>query len=256
MSTIHDPVEHDLLAAAAPRHVDLARTLMQDIRNGRHPVGGQLPTEAELCAQYGLSRYAVRQAVQKLCSLGMVTRQAGVGTRVVADRPQTRYVQAMDTLSDLFHYAQGTTLRISLREKLTANEAQGAVLHCAPGAKWLHLGGVRYDGGEGQQPIALVDIYVDAAFSQVPGLGKTLDVPVYALIEEHFGIKITRVAQEIQGVLIEGAAAEALNVPPGSPGLRVIRTYFVRDKVVVVTTGVHPASRFSYTTSFQLTQGA
>ena len=256
MSTIHDPVEHDLLAVTAPRHLDLARTLMQEIRNGRPPVGELLPTEAELCTQYGLSRYAVRQAVQKLCSLGLVTRQAGVGTRVVSDRPQTRYIQSMDTLSDLLHYAQGTTLRLTTRERMTADEAHASLLRCTPGAKWLHLGGVRYGGDEARQPITLVDIYVDAAYSQVPGLGKTTDVPVYSMLEEHFGIKITRVEQQIQGVLIEGATAEALCVPSGSPGLCVIRTYFLHDKAIVVTTGVHPADRFSFSMSLQLAQAA
>lgn len=51
-----------------------------------------------------------------------------------------------------------------------------------------------------------------------------------------------------------GAQADALRVPDGSAGLGIIRTCFVHDKVVVVTTGMHPASRFSYSTTFQLAQ--
>ena len=244
------------LAATSPRHLDLARALMQDIRKGQPAVGELLPTEAELCSKWDLSRYAVRQAVQKLCSLGLVTRQAGVGTRVVSDRPQTRYIQSMDALTDLVRYAKGTTLRVSTRERVQADGGQAALLRCAPGAKWLHIGGVRFGGSAATEPIALVDIYVDTAFSQLPGLTKTLDVPVYTMIEERYGIKVTRVEQELQGLLIEGADADALQVPSGSAGLRIIRTYFVRDKVVEVTTGVHPASRFSYSMTFQLTQAA
>ncbi|WP_447751210.1 hypothetical protein [Pseudomonas nicosulfuronedens] len=37
--------------------------------------------------------------------------------------------------------------------------------------------------------------------------------PVYTLIEERYGIRVTRVEQENQGVLIEDAAAEALQAP-------------------------------------------
>lgn len=54
--------------------------------------------------------------------------------------------------------------------------------------------------------------------------------------------------------MIEGCDAEALQVPDPSPGLRIIRTYFVGEKVIEVTTGVHPANRFSYCMTFQLAQ--
>jgi GntR family transcriptional regulator len=256
MNNYQDDPDAAIFAASSPRHLDLARALTQDIRNGQPPVGGLLPTEAELCAKWGLSRYAVRQAIQKLCSLGLVTRQAGVGTRVVSDRPQTRYTQSMDALADLVQYAKGTTLQVSMRERMSADEAHAELLRCAPAAKWLHIAGVRYSGGKAAEPISLVDIYVEAAYGQLKGLTKALDVPVHTMIEEQYGIKVTRVEQELQGLLIEGAAAEALQVTSGSAGMRIIRTYFVRDKVIEVTTGVHPASRFSYSMTFNLTQSA
>ncbi|WP_374703643.1 hypothetical protein [Burkholderia sp. WAC0059] len=60
--------------------------------------------------------------------------------------------------------------------------------------------------------------------------------------------------QEIQSQLIGGIQAAALQVPDGSAGLRIVRTYFVRDQIIEVTTGLHPASRFSYSMTFQLTQ--
>ncbi|AET95598.1 GntR domain-containing protein (plasmid) [Burkholderia sp. YI23] len=36
--------------------------------------------------------------------------------------------------------------------------------------------------------------------------------------------------------------------------MRIIRTYFVRGKVIEVTSGVHPASRLSYSMIYHLTQ--
>lgn len=227
---------------------------MQEIHNGHPAVGELLPTEAELCEKWNLSRYAVRQAVQKLCSLGLVTRQAGVGTRVVSDRPLSRFMQVMDSPADLVGYAKGTTLRKSLCERINADECLTALLRCSPGVNWLHIAGTRYGSAPPNEAIALVDIYVDGAFSELPPLGATLDVPVYTMVEKQYGIKVTRVEQEVQGLLIEGTQADVLQVPEGSAGLRIIRTYFLRDKVIAVTTGVHPASRFSYSTTYQLTQ--
>lgn len=242
------------LAATTPRHLDLARTLMQEIQSGNPPVGALLPTESELCEKWNLSRYAVRQAVLKLTSLGMVTRQAGVGTRVVSDRPQSHFTQVMDSPADLVSYAKGTTLRTAGCGTIRADGDLAALLRCAPGAKWLHIAGTRFGGAPAHEPIGLVDIYVDSAYADLPAPGETLDVPVYTMVEKQYGIKITRVEQEVQGWLVEGPQAEALQVPDNSAGLRIVRTYFLRDQAIVVTTGVHPASRFSYCTSYQLTQ--
>lgn len=62
---------------------------------------------------------------------------------------------------------------------------------------------MRYGGGAAIEPITPVDIYVDAALSQLSWLTKTLDVPVYTMLEEQYGIKVTRVEQEVQGLPIE-----------------------------------------------------
>jgi len=242
------------LAPASPRHLDLARTLMQEIRNGRPAVGELLPTEAELCEAWNLSRYAVRQAIQKLSNLGMVTRQAGIGTRVVADRPRERYIQIMDSPADLVGYAKGTTLRKSSSERIAIDATQAALLGSEAGAPWLHIAGVRYGGSSASEPIALVDIYVADAYSNLPELGEVLDTPVYRLIEQAYRVKVTRVRQEVQGWLVAGDQAACLQVEDGSAGLRIVRTYFLHDHVIAVTTGIHPASRFSYSMTYQLTQ--
>lgn len=241
------------LESPQPRHVELARALVQSIGAGQFEVGDLLPTEAELCAQWNLSRYAVRQAILKLCDLGLISRQAGIGTRVIARYPQTRYVQSMDSLSDLARYAQGTRLEVVSHNVRSASDAESQFLHCPPGAKWLHIEGVRYDLAGADEPIALVDLYVTGRYSQLKGVSKTLDTPVHTMLEQQFGVRATRVEQQIQGLLLVGEQAAALHVPDGSAGLRIVRTYYAQDTVIEVTSGVHPASRFSYSMSFQLT---
>lgn len=249
-----DDLEIEAFRTVLPRHVELAKILIQGIKKGEPAVGDLLPTEAELCATWGLSRYAVRQAIQKLCDLGLVSRQAGVGTRVVSTHPQNRYVQTMDALSDLARYAQGTELQLMSRAFVTTDVPLATQLRGQPGEKWLHINGVRYGAGDTPEPIALVDIYVASAYSLLPSFGKTLSVPVYTMLEQQFGIKVTRVEQEFQGWLIDGTTAETLQVSPGTAGLKIIRTYFVGESVVEVTTGIHPASRHSYSMTFNLSQ--
>lgn len=51
--------------------------------------GDRLPSEAELCDQFGVSRMTARQAVQMLANEGMVDRRRGAGT-FVRDHPVPR----------------------------------------------------------------------------------------------------------------------------------------------------------------------
>lgn len=52
------------------------------------PVGERLPTEAELCRQFGVSRTSVRAAIQRLAERGRVSVEVGRGTFVRAPDTQ------------------------------------------------------------------------------------------------------------------------------------------------------------------------
>ncbi|CAN7749750.1 UTRA domain-containing protein [Variovorax sp. LjRoot178] len=81
---------------------------------------------------------------------------------------------------------------------------------------------------------------------------KSPKTPVYSLIERSYGVRITKVQQDIHGTLIAGASAAALNVSDGAAELFIIRRYYIDAELVEVTTGLHPADRFVYSMAFQL----
>ncbi|WP_051580012.1 GntR family transcriptional regulator [Pseudonocardia acaciae] len=72
--------------ARRPLADDIARALKAEIREGVYPPGARLPTEADLCRRFGVSRATVRSAVKELDVLGLVRTQHGVGT-FVRSRP-------------------------------------------------------------------------------------------------------------------------------------------------------------------------
>lgn len=71
-----------------PAYYQLKRLLKQRIERGELQPGDQLPTEAELCERYELSRTPVRQALQELVYEGLLTRTPGRGT-FVTELPRT-----------------------------------------------------------------------------------------------------------------------------------------------------------------------
>ena len=57
-----------------PLYQTVAEQLTSAIEQGRYPVGSMLPTEAELCTQFAVSRQTVREATRLLLQLGLVSR--------------------------------------------------------------------------------------------------------------------------------------------------------------------------------------
>lgn len=86
------------------RHEQVAAQLRLRIRDGVYPVGASLPSESEMCAEFGVSRGPVRQAMAALRAEGLVTisqgRPATVRCRTPARgiatfTPFTRWVQSI-----------------------------------------------------------------------------------------------------------------------------------------------------------------
>ena len=65
--------------AAAP-YSRVKKYLLGEMQGGRWPPGAQMPSEAELVAQFGVSRMTVNRALRELQSEGLIERVQGVGT--------------------------------------------------------------------------------------------------------------------------------------------------------------------------------
>jgi len=241
-----------MLIASQPQYVLVAQALMQDISNGRFPVGALLPPEMTLCTQFGVSRHTVREAIRRLQERGLITRQRGVGTRVKAQQSESKYVQSASTIPDLLQYAKDTRLVTGKVSELIADQALSEKLGCRIGQRWVLIDGVRYAGKQ-KSPMALTEIYINPAYSGIKKLVGTLKLPVHMLIEKHYGERIVEVRQEISAVLVAAAEAKLLKVATGSPGLIITRTYLgANDQILEMAVNLHPASRYSYRMSLQL----
>ena len=69
-----------------PIYLRIYDEIRQQIHSQRHLPGDLLPTEAQLCEQYGASRPTVARALKLLGDEKLVRRKAGFGTQVLAPR--------------------------------------------------------------------------------------------------------------------------------------------------------------------------
>lgn len=239
------------LFGSQPRYVQLARTLLNEITSEKYPIGSYLPTELELCDQFGVSRFTVRQAMQELVQQGLLVRQRGVGTRVSATSPVSQYVQLMSRISDLSQYAAETSLQVNQSEVIEVSGEIASMLGASEGETWLHIEGLRFIKGS-DVPICFTEIYIAPRFRSVKGVSGRMVRAVYTLLEEQFQAYVKTVEQEIHGTIILDKMARVLAVKPGTPGLILKRRYVdEREDLIEFAVSVHPDSRFTYRETFQ-----
>ncbi len=236
------------LGAAQPRYVQLAQTLLNEIETGKYPVGSQLPTEFELCEQFGVSRATAREAVKRLVHMGLVARQPRVGSTVLARATAAAYRQSTAEVGDLYQYATDTTLIIESAETRRLGEAEAAMLEARPGETWLWLQGRRHAKVR-REPICLTELWLHPAFRSIRGIMGPLKGAVHAALEEQFGEVVATVEQEIRAVALTRRQAEDLQAAPRSPALWVCRRYRNgQGELIELAISIHPADRFSYST--------
>lgn len=70
-------------ATAWGAYREIAAALRDRVTGGEFPAGAALPSEAALCAQYGVARNTLRRALDQLAAEGLITVRPGRG-RIVA----------------------------------------------------------------------------------------------------------------------------------------------------------------------------
>ena len=81
MSHSFKPLNHE------PVYARVAAAIEEDILSGKLKPGAQLPTEAALCDQFGVTRSSVREGIRLLQQSGLVER--GAAKRLIVKNPDT-----------------------------------------------------------------------------------------------------------------------------------------------------------------------
>lgn len=232
--------------AAAPPYVRVKQHLKDGLAQGRWAPGALMPSEAQLVAQFAVSRMTVNRALRELQAEGLVLRTQGVGTFAA---PLHR-VSSTLTIRDLHEEieARGHRHTAVVREQRSekAAAALAAQLGVAPGSLVFRSLIVHLENGV---PLQCEDRYVNPAcapnylaqdFSRTTPTRYLFEVT--ALWRAQYSIESARPTPQ-EAVLLGIAADE--------PCLVVTRRTFTRDAVITIARLVHPGSRYLLEGSFE-----
>ncbi|HTJ98247.1 MAG TPA: GntR family transcriptional regulator [Bordetella sp.] len=234
-----------------PLYVALARTLASDIHGGRYPVGSTLPTEGELAQRYGISRHTVRQALRELKEEGLLWSRPGIGTKVRARPESPRFFSGIHNISDLLQFVDATEMHVKSRREIVADAGFAELLRCAPGQAWSETNIVRKVPG-GKVPLCYLQAYLRPEYAGAIGRARVIKRPIYSLVEEHYGVRIVEVLQEITAAQLTPEMAHALNAHEGQAAMRISRYYLDKQgSVVEIGIGHYPSGRYTQSTRFR-----
>ena len=103
---------------------EIVTSLAASIRAGQLKPGEKLPTEAEIMAQFDVSRTVVRESLSKLQASGLVKTRHGIGTFVLSPEASGNFKIAADDFATIADVISVLELRISLETEAAGLAAQ------------------------------------------------------------------------------------------------------------------------------------
>jgi GntR family transcriptional regulator len=198
-----------------PYYIQIKDQIKEQIDTRILQSGDQLPGEPILCEMFSVSRTVIRQALAELEHEGLIARKKGKGTFITE---QETYEKLSQNLTGF--YQQMKTRghipfsQILKQEIIPADPTVAGHLDIMPGDLVLRLDRLRYIDKE---PIVLTCTYIPSHF--VPGLEK-IDLSrksLYEVLEENFGVVITRGYRTIGATIADEYHAELFKINIGDP---------------------------------------
>ncbi|MGE0503371.1 MAG: GntR family transcriptional regulator [Rhizobiaceae bacterium] len=248
--TVAAPISSAGAAEEQPRYRQIHAMLRERIADGRYPVGSNLPTEMDLCAEFGVSRYTVREALRRLVEQGLLARRQGSGSEVISAQPGHGFVHNVRSLADLFQYALDTHLDIRSIRSVAADEPLASLVGGQPGSRWLMVKGIRRTE-RGGNAICVTHSYIPQRLAWFEPEIRTCVGPFYARLEERAGEPIVDAVQEINAEPMSREIAQGLGARTGDFALRLLRRYSSKDGTLVASFNWHPAVEFTYRMQLQ-----
>jgi GntR family transcriptional regulator, histidine utilization repressor len=220
-------------------YLQVKHYLKGQLAQGRWPPGALMPSEAELVAQFGVSRMTVNRALRELQSEGLVERLQGVGTFAA----QLARVSSTLTIRDLHEEIEARGHRhhaeVHLAREERAPAALARQLGLEVGAPVFHTLIVHHDDGVALQ---CEDRYVNPA--QAPDY---LGVDFTRITPTHYLLRVAPL-WEAQYTIEASAPTEQearlLGVGHAEPCLVVVRRTMSRNVPITIARLVHPGSRY------------
>lgn len=210
-----------------PYYYQLEQLLREEIENGKLKPGDALPSEAELCSTFIVSRTVVRQALNKLCQDGIVYKEKGRGTFVAKPKLQEKFVQrTYGFYQDMKERGFEVESEVLEHELVESPAGIRTLLKLTEGQKVVKTSRLR---SVNKELIMFTTTYVRSDLC--PGLEKEdlTNRSLYQLLWDEYGLKISYGHRTLEAVAASKYEADMLRIPRRSPLIYLESVSYLED---------------------------
>ena len=229
--------------SGTPAYQRVATELRGEIDDGRWKAGDRIPTEVELSARFSVSRNTVRQALDLLHSMNLVTRQQGRGT-FVATHGLSHVIGELKSLTEVMRErgfvpgTEGLDLVVDHRPPFDAAE------HLMSSSIW-RVDRLRTADG---RPFCNMSSWLPDAIGRRLSVERLAeDGSLYRVLRDDLGILLSEATEIIRAEAATAPEASVLGIRRGAPVIVIYRWVSDnRGRPVEYVRAAAPGDRYQY----------
>lgn len=232
--------------ARALPYARVKRFLRDGLAHGRWPPGALMPSEAELVAQFGVSRMTVNRAIKELQNDGLVARSQGIGTFAAPLHKVASTLTIRDLHEEIESRGQHHSAEVHRVEAVRATPALAERLGLKTGARVFHSLIVHRCNG---MPLQCEDRYVNPACApNYLSVDFTRTTPTHYLLDV---APFWEADYSIEANAPTAEEAKLLDIDPAAPCLVLVRRTKTRTRPITIARLVHPGRHYIIEGAFQ-----
>ena len=233
-------------ASALAPFARVKQHLKDRLAAGDWPPGAQMPSEAELVAQFGVSRMTVNRALKELQAEGLVERVQGVGTFAAGLHKVSSSLTLRDLHDEITQRGHHHSAEVAIQRAEPAGAALAAQLGLAEGEPVFHTLIVHRENGVALQ---CEDRYVHPGEApEYLAQDFTRITPTHYLFQ---ATALWRAQYQVQAATATAQEAALLGLAPAEPCLVIVRRTFSRQGPITLARLVHPGALYQLHGDFQ-----
>ena len=224
-----------------PAYQRIQLAIREQIEAGELKPGDAVASERELARMHRVSLMTARHALAGLEHEGMVERRRGAGTFVAP--PRIHFNKLMSYTEQMASRGLSAASKLITAKIIAQEEEIAARLGLPARSNMVKIERVRHAS---EEPFALETCYLPA--DRFPGL---VQQPLgrgslFSILERDYDVRLTYADEEVDATAADPRVAQALNVPRGSPVMRIRQViYSSTAKPVIYVIGFYRAERHS-----------
>jgi GntR family transcriptional regulator len=227
-----------------PLYLQIKEHLLARIDSGAWTEGSLIPTESELCGEYGVSKITVREAIKILVMDGRLSRVRGRGTFVT----KRKIEQRLNRFFSFTRWARQNGIepasRILKVETMPCAPPVAAHLGIPEGRPAISIERLRLGNGE---PLMLETIWMDAGLCPDIHLRDLANVPLNTILEREYGIVPGRALETIEPRTADPYVSRLLAIDRDVLLMLVEHTAYATDnRIIYFVTSLYRGDRVKF----------